>query len=888
MRVFRWQAIVALRFRTLFRRADVERDLDDEIRDHIDQQTRFNITRGMSPVAARQAALVAFGGASRIKEEVRDQIRRPGIAELLQDLQYAWRMARRTPTLTAVVVVTIGSALALATSAFSAVNGVLLRSLPYTGAERLALVWDAQRGARQLDPVSFTNAMDWRRDVKALQSLAVFSCTPRPILATSGIAERTTQMEVSPDLFGVIGATPLLGRLFEPRDFESGAPAVVVISHSLWQQRLGGNTAVVPARVLVDGAPATVVGVLRPEFAPLPTMLACHPEMYRPLASRYDNAQRSWSFLKTIARLAPGATIERAQKELDVESARLAAAFPESNRGHRAIVVSLADFVTRPLKGGLLLVQAGAILVLLIACANIAGLMLTRAAARQRELAIRVALGASRWRLARQLTTECALLAAAAFVLGVALTAVSAVAIARQAGDAFPDPRGLSVDWRVLMFSIAASLFATIVFTIATVAAAFRGAGPLSSLRDGGRTTAPGGRGVRRVVVAGQLAMATIVLVGAGLLARSYARLLGVRPGFDPAGVVTARVTLPDALYPRGERQVRFFHDVLDRISRAPGVIAAGAVSVLPESPNFDRTDAKVVGRTYAPGEEPSPDVYRVTPGYFEAMGIPLDAGRRFTADDDDRHPLVAIINETMARALVPGESTVGKRIWSGAGQAERTVVGVVGDTYQYGLDRSLTMQLYVPHADNSGSDLTLVVRAVGGGSSANGDGSIAARIRDAVRDVDPGVPVDEILTMRQVLSQSAARRRLLAQVSVAFAGGAIALAALGLYGVITFGVSTRTTEIGLRMALGATSRAIIGNVAADVGRIVIVGIGLGVSVSAWLATLLSPLLFGVSARDPFTFLASCAALAVVAVLAALLPARRAALVSPAIALRSD
>jgi putative ABC transport system permease protein len=876
--------MLALRLRTLLRRQEVERDLDDEIRYHIEQQTQSNAARGMNPVAARQAALVAFGGASRIKEDVRDQLRPPVLAELTQDLRYGWRMSRRAPVLTAVVVATIGFALALATSAFSAVNGVLLRSLPYRGADRLALIWDTQRdkGTAQLDPVSFTNAMDWRRDVRGVQSLAVFSCTPRPILATNGSADRTTQMEVSPDFFDVIGASPLLGRLFEPSDFAAGAPPVVVITHSLWQQRLSASPNVVSTRVLVDGVPSTVIGVLRPDFAPLPTMLACHPETYRPLPSRYDDSQRSWSFLKTIARLAPGATIEGAQRELDVESARLSAAFPEANRGHRAVIVGLGDYVTRPLEGGLLLVQAGALFVLLIACANIAGLMLTRAAVRQRELAIRVALGASRLRLARQLATECGLLGVGAFLLGGGLTAIGMVAIARQTGDAFPDPRGLSVDWRVLVFSIVASLAATIMFTIATVAAAFRGRGPLSSLRDGGRTSAPGAAGLRRVVVAGQLALATIVLVGAGLLARSYVKLRDVRSGFDPTGVTTARVTLPDTLYPRGERQVRFFGEVLNRISRVPGVIAAGAVSVLPESPNFDRTNAKAVGRTYPPGEVPTPDVYRVTPGYFDAMGIPLDAGRRFTSADDDRHPLAAIINETMARAFFPGESAVRKRIWTGAGQAERTVVGVVGDTYQYGLDRSLTMQLYVPHADNSGGDLTLVVR------TASDDGSIAARIREAVRDVDPGVPVDEILTMNQVLSQSAARRRVIAQVSIAFAVGAIALAALGLYGVIAFGVSARTPEIGLRMALGATGRAIIANVAADVGRIVIVGMVVGLSIAAWLATLLSPLLFGVSARDPLAFWGAGVALTVVAVLAALLPAVRAARVSPAIALRTD
>jgi len=883
MRIERWPAIVALRLRTLFRRSDVERDLDDEVRDHIDRQTEHNIAHGMSPHAARRAALVAFGGAEQVKEEARDRFRSPVLAALAQDARHAWRVARHTPLLSTVALATVAVAVALATSAFSAVNGVLLRALPYFQSDRMALVWGTTRGKANLDPVSFTNAMDWRRDTRSLQSLAMFSCTPRPILAARGEPGRVTMMEVSADFFSVLGARPVLGRLFAGADYSREAGPTIVLTHALWRDRLGGDPSVVSTRVLVDGVPTTVVGVLSPDYAPLPTSLACRPDMYRPLLSRYDDAQRSWSFLKAVGRLAPGASVEAAQAELNVENARLGATFPSTNAGRGSRIVSLRDFVIAPLRPALLFAQAGALLVLLIACANVASLLLARATVRQRELSIRLALGASRARLARQIVTECALLGVTGGVAGVLLALVGASVISRVAGDALPDPRGLTVDWRVLAFGAVASLVATLLFAAAAVAASVGArARNLSSLRDGGRTTSLGRVGLRRAVVTAQLAMATIVLVAAGLLARSYHHLTNVRPGFDPKGVVTARLTLPDALYPRGERQVQFFQRVVDRLARQPGVVAAGAVSILPESPNFDQTNARVVGRAYAVGEEPTPDVYRVTPGYFDAMKIPLEAGRLFTSADDDRHPLVAVINELMARQLFPGESAVGRVIWTGAGNAERTIVGVVGDTYQYGLDQKRTMQLYVPHADNSGGDLTLVVRLAGD------DRGVASRVRDAVRAVDPAVPVDDVTTMNQVLAESAGRRRLLAVLSLVFAAGAIGLAAVGLYGVIAYSVAQRTPEIGLRMALGATAATIVRRVLRDVIGPLAVGLALGLVSAMSLVKMMAPLVFGVSTADPATFVMSSATLLLTALVAGVVPAMRAARVNPTIALRGD
>ena len=846
---------------------------------------RSAIAERVTTVRVRRTSRVRFGAGAveHVLKGARDQSRAAMLAAISQDVHYALRAARRAPALTAVAIVTLAAAFALTTSAFTAVSGVLFRSLPYPAPERLALISGTARGSTDALPVSFTNAMDWKHDVRAFQSLATFSCTARPIVVVRGEPSRASMMEVSADFFRTLEAKPLVGRLFDSTDFEPGASPVVVLTNALWRERFGSDPAMTSSRVLVNGVPVSVIGVLPADYWPLPTTLTCRPDLYRPLASRYDDTQRSWSFLNTIARLEPGATMQQAQAELDVVNARLANTHPTLNGGHGARVVPMQDYLTRPLRPTLAFVLVGAVLVLAIACANVASLLMARAAVRRRELSVRVALGASRWRLVRQVATECVLLGVVSTVLGVLLSVAGSGLLTRFAGDALPDPRGLTVDWRVVVFAVVASVIATSVFGLGTIGSSQGdGAWVLSALRDGGRGGTARRSRLGRMVVVAQLAIAMVVLVGAGLLARSYRRLREVQPGFDPAGVMTARLTLPEVTYPRGERQVQFFRAVLDRIAAQRDVIAVGAVSILPESQNFDHTAVKVVGRANTPGEEPTPDVYRVTPGYFGTMRIPLVTGRAFGETDDDRHPPVAIINETMAKVLFAGRAAVGQRIWTGAGNTERTIVGVVGDAYQYGLDRERTMQLYVPHADNSGSDLTLVVK------SAGRPNSVTSIIRESVRAIDPGLPVDDILSMDSVLAASGSRRRLLATLSLTFAIGAIALAAIGLYGLIAYSTAQRTQEMGLRMALGASARAVVSVVVGDAVSLVVVGVTAGAAVSVFLARFMTPLLFGVAATDVATLLVAAAALLVVAILASVVPAARASSVSPVVALRAE
>ena len=869
------------------RRLRDEARLRDEMELHLELATEENIRRGMSPDEARRAARLAFGPAEHFKDEARDQFRSPILAAIAADIRYTVRTARRAPMMTTIAVLTLGMAIALATGAFTAVNSALFRALPYSHPNRLALVWGTTGGsASERQPVSFTNAMDWRRDVRPFVSLAAFSCEPRPILTLHGAPARASLMDVSLDFFRVLDTKPMLGRVFDSTDFSSPAdvaPDAIILTYPIWRDRFGSNPAVVRSRVFLNGAPVTIIGVLRPDFAPLPASLACRPELYRPLASRYDDAQRTWSFLKIVARIAPDASIEQAQAALDVENARLAAAHPQSNRGAGARVALLGDALTTELRPLLTYAQLGTLLVLLVACTNVGSLLVARAATRRRELSIRMAMGASRMRIARQVATECLLLGAASGLLGLLLVEIGKGVLNAGVGDAFPDPRGLAVDWRVVVVAVVLTLAATVVFGFATAARSLGDASWLTaSLRDGGRTSSATRSRFGRLVVASQLAIALVVLLGAGLLARSYRKLRDVNAGFDPTRVMTAQISLPDATYPRGARQVAFFRNVIARISAQSSVVAAGAVSILPESPNFDRTNARVVGKTYAANEAPTPDVYRVTPGYFAAMRIPLREGRLFAETDDDRHPLVAVIGETMAKALFPGTSAIGRRIWTGAGNAERTVVGVVGDVYQYGLDSAKTMQLYVPHADNSGGDLTLVVRSAGSLSP------MPALLRNAVHAVDPGVPVDEIASMNQVLDASGARRRLLARLSLIFAIAAVGLASLGLYGVIAYSVSQRTREIGVRKALGATTRSVVLHVLGETSSFVVAGIGIGFVAAAALGRVIAPLLFGVTAVDGVTFLLAPLALVGVALGASVWPSVQAGRVDPAIAMRDE
>jgi putative ABC transport system permease protein len=882
---------VAGRLRGFSARSAFDRRIDDEMQLHVQLQADAFRRRGMTEAEARRAARIAFGAMQRFKDEARDETRIRLVEELRQDLSYALRGSRKAPLVTGVALATLAVAIGISTLAFGAVNAVMLRALPYPDPGRLVLVWGTSKSGELHSPVAFTNAEDWRRNVGAFATLAMFSCTTRPALTGAGEAVRLSGMDVSAEFFATLRVRAMLGRTFDSTDFVAADAPGVVLDNAVWRSRFASDRDVVGKRIALDGAARTVIGVLPPGFAGMPSSLGCRPDVYRPLQARYDNAQRSWSFLKAIVRLRDGVSIAQAQSELDAETTRLAADFPTADAGHAARVVSLTDEVVRPVGPALLIVQGGTLLVLLIACANIANLLLARATTRRREFATRIALGASRARLMRQVAVECVSLAAVGGGAGLLLAAAGVRLIERVGASVLPDIARITLDLRGAAFVAAATALAGILIAIGPVltvgalaARQFRNRDSLAgALRDGGRRASGAQSRVRRALVSVQVALALVALIDAGLLAQSYRRLMSVPAGFDANEVLAAEVGLPDARYPRGEKQVAFFRLLTSALARAPRVIAAGAVSILPESPNFDQTIVRLDGHVYGAGEEPVVDVYRATPGYFESLRIPLRSGRGLSREDDGDHPPVAVINETMAARLFPGESPFGRRIWTGAGNAVRTIVGVVGDVYQYGLDSRRTMQLYVSHADNSGGHLTVVVR------SAGDPAALASVLRTAVRALDADVPIDNIQTLSAVVEATASRRAFLARVSLALAIGALVLAAVGLYGVVAYATIQRTSEIGIRLALGASLARILVSVILEGLSMAAGGLAIGLLIARITSPFLGPLLFGATSfGSAATYLAAAVLLVMIALVSSALPAWRASRISPAAALRAE
>jgi putative ABC transport system permease protein len=725
---------------------------------------------------------------------------------------------------------------------------------------------------------------DWRRQSQSFEELVAFSGNEKLILAGKGQPELIPAMRVSDGYFALMQTKPLIGRAFLPEEQQEGRDQVVILSFGLWERRFGKDPGLVGQTLQLGGKPCLVIGIMPPEFRSLPASLVRSPnEIYMPLAGRYDDSQRSWTWMRAIGRLKPGVSIEQAQAGLDVIADELEVDHPSSNAGHGVRVVQLQQDLVRNLKPILLTLQAAIVLVVLIACLNLANLLLARLTARTKEIAVRAALGAGRRRLLRQMMTESLLLSVAGGSCGLAL-AVWGVSILRAVGTkVLPELSDIEVDSSVVVFTAGLSLLTGTLFGLAP--ALHVSVGDLGdSLKEGwrGRGTSGAHSGLRTGVVVSEVALSVLLLSGAGLLIRSFINLRGISPGFDSRNAFVMNVSLPEAKYPQGPSQVAFYRDLLERIDGLPGVISAGAVSVLPESGNFDHTPLKVEGRFYGPGEELVPDLYRVTPGYFKAMSIPLLEGRLLSEEDDQDHPPVAMINQTMAQLLWPGDDPIGKRIWSGAGVTTRTIVGVVADVYQYGLDSEKTMQLYVPHAENAGRNMTLVIR------SSLDPASLVPAVRSEAFAIDKDQPVSEVQTMEEVLADSMAGRRFSMNLMALFAGIALALAAIGVYGVISYSVAERRHEFGIRLALGARRGGLLWLVIRQAMTRAICGLAAGLAGSLVLTRLMAGLLFGVNARDPGTLSVASALLMIVALLACYIPARRATNTDPANALRCE
>ena len=801
---------------------------------------------------------------------------------LLQDLRHALRRLAKSPGFTLAAVVTLALGIGATTAIFSVVDGVLLRPLSYRNPDRLVLVWE-RFGSRDQNTnvVSPANYLDWRDRATSFSDLAAFGWSDQTF--TGDVPELVSGRMVTPNFFRTLGLAPLLGRTFTAAEAAPGGPNVIVLSFGLWQRRFGSDSAIVGRTIPVAGGSVQVLGVMPPELRPMPWG---REEYWEPLRLNESDRTRNGRYTMVIGRLKPGVTQAAAQAEMDVITGSLQQEYPGFDTGWTANVVTLKDQVVGSTRQALLVVLGAVFLVLLIAAANVGNLVLARVEARQRELAVRTALGASRTRLVSQWLAESALLAIAGGTAGVLFASWGVELLVSLAPPYIPRLAEISVDTPVLVVAalvsvavgIGAGLPAALGVTTQSLAGGLRG--------EGARTTSDrAARRWRDSLVVIQVSLALVLLSGAGLLVRSLQRLSAIAPGFDIAHVITMSIALPQSKYADGARQASFYAQLTDRIRNAPGVSDVGAISLIPLVPQGAATGFTVVGRPEPKnGEWTSADIRIVEPGYFAAMRIRLLRGRAFTAADRANAPPVVVINETMARQFWPGEDAVGARVqvsWTDP-KAQPEIIGVVGDARTSALDADVHPMIYYVEAQAPTGEMTLAIRHSGD------SGPLVAAVRAAVRGLDPDVPLNGIATMSTRLSRSMADRRYPMFLLSGFAVLAVLLAAVGLYGLLSYVVSRRTREIGVRMALGADRRAVLSLVLRDGVRPTLVGAVIGAVASAVAARTLGHLLYGVGPTDPVTFAAVGLLLLAVALVASYLPAARATRVDPVEALRTE
>jgi len=802
---------------------------------------------------------------------------------MLSDLRFALRGLRRQPGFTAVALVALALGIGANTAIFSIVNGVLLRPLPYPQPDRLVQIWRdlrLQGGPAQewgSPPVFF----EWQAETDVFERVAAVTDWG-PTLTGEDEPERLTGALVSRDYFDVLGVRPAIGRTFTADEDRPDGPQAVVLSGPLWR-RLGADPELVGRAIVLNGRAVTVVGVLPDGFRPAVVPGA---EIFGAFQLDPASQARNLFVLRTIGRLKPGVSLDAARARLDALAARLEADYPTTDTGARTALVPMHEQIAGPLRPAILVLVGAVVFVLLIACANVANLLVARASARAREMAVRSALGAGRWRVARQLLTEAMVLAAGGAVLGALLASwsVDALVAASPIGTAgFGD---VGVDLTVLGYTAIIAALTGLVFGLAPVASV-GGARATSALRDAARGgAAAGGRRLRAGLVVAEIAVSLVLLVGAGLLGRSFVRLLAVDPGYRTDHVLTAPLGAPSSRYAERPQIAAFYDRVLERAGALPGVRRAALVSILPLVPGDNDADFSIEGRPEPANDFDRPVAwYRMaSAGYFETMGIRIVRGRGFTEADTAAAPGVVAVNETLAGRYWPGEDPVGRLIRLGGGPDARpaTIVGVVSDVLQRGLDQPPVAEMYIPYRQIPSRFMTLVLWTSGDPSS------VAGPLRATVREIDPNLALTGLASMEELRAQSVTGPRFLMALVGAFAFTALALAAIGIYGVVSYGVARRTSEIGVRMALGAGRRDVVGLVVGGSLRLALAGVALGL-VGALAATrAMTTLLFGVTATDPATFVATAIGLAAVAVLASLAPALRATRIDPIEALRTE
>jgi len=878
--------MLGARIREWIWRRRAEEEFSRELEEHLALLTEENISLGMTAEEARRTARVRLGGITQLREINRELHGWIAMETFFQDVRYALRALRKSPGFTLVCVLTLGLGIGASTAIFSVVNCVLLRPLPYPNHERLVRIGEKHPGngcglCGSFGNATYANFNDLERAATTVENTSAFREWSFN-LTSDGEPEQVPGALVSGTFFAALGSKPLLGRMITPEDDTPGADNhAAVLSYALWQRRFGADRGIVGKALRINAESYRVLGVM-PRGLDYPEK----SEVWCPLVPRGEfRDNRRAHLLTIIADLRAGRTIGNAQAEISAIGDRIEKQNASEDPDMALATVSLKKSLVAPVQPALLVLTFAVGLLLLLACANLANLLLARAAARQKEFGIRAALGAGRGRLARQLLTESLLISLLGAGVGLGIAAWSLQFIAALDSQDLPRFGEISVDWRVLGFTLLISLFTGLLFGLAPALAGAKN-DLNASLKDGAAASTGGTRrGASKALVVPQFALAVVLLVGAGLLGNSFVRLLRVNPGFNQAGVLSLGLFLSPVEYP--ERDVRgalLLHQMLDSVRGVPGVRLAGLVTALPITGGAS-TDFMIEGRPAPPAnDEPSADIRSVDAAYFRTMAIPLLAGREFIDADNATSKRVIVVNETMARQYWPNENPLGQRVtmkdWGPPLTGE--IVGVVGDVKTNGLDEAVGPMIYWPCFQFPQLFNTIVVRS-------DGDPlRLVAAVKAAIWAVNKNQPISKIETLEQVLSESLARRRLYMILLGVFAGAALLLAGVGIYGVVSYSVSQRTQEIGIRIAVGAARRDVLRLVVGQGARAALLGIAVGVAAALALTRLMASLLFGVSAADPLTFMSVALLLTLVALAASYIPARRAMRVDPMVALRHE
>ena len=878
--------------RNLLTRPRIEHELDADVRAYVELLTDEKVRAGMDRNDARRAALVELGGIERVKDEVRE-VRSGALLETTaRDIRYAIRTLVRRPGFTVVAVIALALGIGATSAIFSVVNGVLLRPLPYRDPNRLVVILHEGR-----NPVAPANYLDWKRQSSLFSSFGAAEYWSGTV--TGDVPERVHGLKVTSEVLAMTGVSPLLGRSFHADDDVPTGDPPIILSWGYWQRRFAGRPDVLGTTLTVSGTSYTVVGVM-PRGFDFPMFWAPDAQMWTPLTLGERASSRQSQSLRLFARLGPGASVEAAQAQMSAIAANLERAFPGTNPA--VTVAPLSTMVVGDVRTALLVLLGAVGFVLLIACANVAHMLLARASARHREMTVRLALGASRARLLRQLLTESVVLALTGGALGIGLARLGLRTLVALAGTSLPRADAIGLDLEVLVVTTVISLVTGLGFGLLPALRVSRSE-MSEALRDGARGSTDGAARsrVRSILVASEIALALVLLAGAGLAMRSFAALRAIDPGFDPRNVLSAVVSLyGTAEAPPGRREA-FYTSTLERVRQLPGVESASLVNHLPIAGDIWGLHFLIEGRPRpAPADVPRATFRVVYPGYFATMRLPLLRGRDVAATDRADAPRVVIVNDFLARRYWPNEDAVGKRVTfepSAAAPTWFTVVGVVKNDVQSDWSAPPQEEVFLPYLQEREylqSDgghvgyMTLIVRASCGGARECDPASLAPAIRDAVGSLNRSVPVTDIQTMEDVITGANARPRFTLVLLATFATVALVLAAVGIYGVISYAVSRRTHEIGVRVALGASPAAVVRLIVAQGMRVVTVGVAVGLAGALIASRLMTQLVYGVRVTDPMTYGGVAVLLAAVALVASYIPARRATRIDPLVAMRTD